>query len=308
MQATRSRNLIPFVVVLACLAALRVLVGLVALPIASLPAASVIVSIVFVASPILALYRAADWEWTPMRSIVMIVVGVFVQAAFAFIARSMGSPLAFGIYLAISQTGLIVWCGGLGALLATILKDRNVIVPLAIFLALFDIWLVFVPEGFVHQQVVVGPARVLRDLGYQVPAPQKVSQGGHAQALAYVGPADFLFLMMFFVALFKFDMRTRQTLAAIIPTLAAYLLVVLLAGNVEIGPIRLGALPALLPIGVVVLLVNARQFKMNRDEKIATALVLILGIALVSWRMAVQPKQTAPLPQSAPSRPDLVPV
>ncbi len=301
------RNLIAFLIALGVLALLRLAVGLLALPEAMVPWASVFVSIIFVGLPILALFKAADYPWTSKSATLMVLFGVAVQVGGAMAATRVGVPLLGGALIALSQSGLICWCFGVGALLTSLLKDKNLLVPVSIFLAIFDIWLVFVPEGPVNQILRTNP-QIPASVSLQVPNVASQSAGGFARAMAYVGPADLLFLAMFFVALFKFNMRTTQTLRAMIPVLVAYLLVVLLIGHVEIGPIRLGALPALLPIGLVILLVNWREFKMTRDEAIATVLVAVISTGLLLWRMAearnqpveqVEPSQSAPAPEDA---------
>ena len=89
-------------------------------------------------------------------------------------------------------------------------------------------------------------------------------------------------------------MRPRATLYAIAPVLIVYLGIVLLAPNVWLGPIRLAALPALLPIGLTVLGVNRREFSLLPDERAITLGMLILGIPFVAWRIvATQPTEHA---------------
>jgi hypothetical protein len=98
-----------------------------------------------------------------------------------------------------------------------------------------------------------------------------------------VGPADLLFIAMFFASLHKFGMRVGQTVWAMIPTLIAYLLVVVVFGSVSVGRVSLSALPALVPIGAVVLVVNGRLFKLSKDEILSTALVTVLVLGLLAW-------------------------
>lgn len=287
-----------FVATLLALLAARLAVGMVTLPTEAIQAVSLVVSVLFVAAPILAMFAAAadlgriEGRGRFVVPVALIVGGVLAQwlgmAAAAGLART-NPPL--GAFLgAAGQTGLLVWCYGLGALLAQALRDRNMVLPIAVFLALFDLWLVFSPMGVVNKVMAAGGDR-LKGLAYQVPAPvdqaaRKVS-GGLAQVLVYVGPADFLFLAMFFTVLFRFRMRTRETLRLMIPVLIAYLLVALVFGGVTIGPISLGALPALVPIGAVVLWVNRGEFQLAKDEKQATWFILIAGGLFVLWSIFI---------------------
>jgi hypothetical protein len=282
---------------------LRLVIGFARLPDSVLPITSIVVSVLFIAIPILGFYRGASFPWGWKAAVAAIVGGAAVQFLFALAARSVAMPFLSACLMAFSQTGLLLWCFGIGALLASVLKDKNLILPVSIFLALFDIWLVFAPEG-VASQAVSGSrpelTRIMENMSYRVPLP-----GGFAKPMAYVGPADFLFIAMFFVALFRFKMRTRETFIALVPTLAVYLLIVLTFADVVIGPFRLGGLPALLPIGAVILAVNWKEFKLTRDEMIATIAVFVIGSAVVTWRLVVSHNRTeSPVEPSTPE-PDL---
>jgi len=275
-----------FALWLFALCVLRLLIGLVEIPRAAIPLASLAVSVLFVAAPVIALFRGAAFPWTWKSSLVAVIVGVGIQVSAMVLVPQMRVPIVAGLLDSLGQAGLITWCLGVGGLLSAALRDRNMLVPIAVFLALFDIWLVFVPEGPVGQ-IARGSQVNLARIAYHIPAPAAQSSGGFARNLAYIGPADFLFLGMFFVALFKFKLRTRETAWAMVPALAIYLLVVLVFPTTRIGPVVLGALPALLPIGAVVLAVNWREFKMTRDEIWTTLVLVVLGTAVLIWRFKV---------------------
>jgi hypothetical protein len=261
-------------------------VGFLVVPIGLVRPVSLVVSVFAVALPITALYFGASAPRKWFQWLILGAFGAALQFGLSSTLPAMRNPLELGIVFAISQAGLIVWCLGLGGLLASCIRDKNLLLPLAAFLAIFDFWLVFVPEGPVGK-IARGNQKALSQMAYHIPNVSHVSHGGHAASLAYVGPADFMFLGMFFVALFRFKMRTTTTFYAILPVLAAYLLTVLIAGNVHIGPISLGAMPALIPIGATVLIVNWREFNLTRDEKLSSALIVILGIGVVIWRMSL---------------------
>jgi hypothetical protein len=287
--------------VLVGIAVLRIVIGTVPVPLGWVKPASLGVTVLFVVAPILALYAASAYCWTYGRAAIFLAIGAAVWWGAYVAASKAGGPFLGGVLLAISQSGLIAWCFAIGAMLALAIKDRNMLVPIAIFLALFDMWLVFAPEGLVQQTVVRGSGKTLAMLGYQVPQVATVSAGGRAAPLLFVGPADYLFLTMFFVALYRFRMRIGATLRAIAPVLALYLLVVLWFSDVQLGPIRLGALPALVPIGLVVLWVNRSQFALNKDEKLTTWFIAVVGAIVVMWRISQPP----PPPQvvTLPSEP-----
>ena len=288
---------------LLALAIVRIGIGYVAVPTALVTAASALVTIVFMAVPILALFLGAAHRWDLVQAVSFVVLGAVLQMGLSTLAGMAASPVAGGVLFALGQLGLVVWCMGVGAGLACLLKDRNMLLPIAAFLALFDMWLVFAPEGMVGK-IARGNQESLAKVAYAIPkvadsqAAPEAAPHGFAQAYAFVGPADLLFLAMFFVALYRFDMRAKQTFRVIVPVLLAYLAAVIVCSAYEfsIGPIRLAALPALLPIGLTVLLVNRREFKLLPDEKAATIGLLIIGIPLVAWRIAVSQPEPEPAP------------
>lgn len=254
------------------------------------------------ALPILALFAGAGHRWDLKQAIPIVVLGVLIHVGSGELVKMAVGPAAKGVFQAVGQAGLVVWCMGIGAALACLLKDRNMLLPIAAFLALFDMWLVFAQEGLVSTAIRTGVAPIrLEDVAYRIPQVATTSAPalGFAQDRAYIGPADLLFLAMFFTALYRFRMRPRKTFRVIVPVLLAYLAVVLLFGDVEVGPIRLGALPALLPIGVTVLWVNRSEFKLLPEERAITLGLLALGIPFVAWRIVVSEPHLEPAPPEA---------
>ena len=252
------------------------------------------------ALPIVALFAGAGHRWDIRQAIAIVVLGVLVQVGCHELVGMAQGPVAKGVFDAVGQSGLVVWCLGVGAALACLLKDRNMLLPIAVFLALFDVWLVFAPEGLVGKALNGASTPFdLKDVALKIPAIALVDApetpaNGFAQIQAYVGPADLLFLAMFFVALYRFRMRPRATFLAITPVLILYLAVVLLFPDVWIGPIRLAALPALLPIGLTVLWANRREFRLLPDERAITLGLLLLGIPFVGWRILSTQEHEAP--------------
>lgn len=292
-----------FLITLVALFGARLFIDMVRLPASTADALQVVTTLVFVAIPLFALYRASADEWPVSKAATFFGVGVGLHILGKVIAHFAFKDLGFGsvLFEAIAQTGLMIWCAGLGALIASLLKDKNLILPVAIFLACFDMFLVFNPAGPTAVMLKYAP-QIFKAVAIKVPS------GVGIQPLVEIGPADFMFLMMFFVAVHKFGMRSRQTAIWMIPTLIAYLFVVLFLGKMSMGPISLGALPALLPMGLVVLLVNLPEFQMNKEEKLGTFLATVLGLSLVAialWR-ASHNKPT--VLQAAPSSVEAVPL
>jgi len=236
-------------------------------PLQSLYAANVVATVVFISLPILIIAAAARLPWKPAVTIVCLVLFLGI----VLFVRPNG-PFVEGL-LQIARFG---WPAMLGFLVSGLIKDRNLLLPIAIVLATVDILAVFAPIGTVRQGLDNPTIRPIFDaLAYQVP------EAGKATPLAQMGPADPLFIAMFLLAIRKFGMRFRQTLVWMVPALAAYLLVVVKFGGETFLGFSLGALPALVPVGLVVGIVNAREFRMSRSEAAMTFVVAALCSALI---------------------------
>ena len=283
-----SKGLLAFFATLLCLALLRIGIAYCLVPESLKLPISLLITVAFVALPIIALFRAASAQWTVRLAVAFIVLGALLQ--FVLPLLSPGGKGFLPILMdAISQQGLPMWTVGLGALLALMLKDKNLLLPVSIFLALFDIFLVFTPVGFVQQLMKKAPA-LLPAMAHRIPSVATTPQetGVPVGTFAHIGPADFLFMGMFFVALFKFSMRTTETFRWLLVALAVYLPLVLV----------LGPIPLLVPIGLTVLVVNIREFKLNKEEKVSTIAVALIGIAIVAFA-ATRPRPVEP---AEPSR------
>ncbi len=277
---------------------MRLALGLVALPGPLAVALSILLTVLFVALPIFALFRAAAEEWTPAKGFTLLGAGAALHAGCALaVARVLPETgVATVVTQSLGQVGLAMWTLGLGALLAQLIRDKNLIIPVAIFLAGFDVFLIFNPTS-ITQQLVQQQPEFFTSVAMSVPQARAVTEGGpppaRVEPLAYVGPADLFFTATFFVLLFRHRMRVEQTVRWLVPVLAVYLALVLL-------PTGFRMLPALVPIGAVVLLVNLREFKMTREEKVATVGVALLSVALATY--GVYRGVTAPkAPPTGPS-------
>lgn len=243
------------------------------LPLSWLPVANVVVTVVFVALPIAVIAAAVRLDWSPLIAIVTcatcLVAVVFLRG---------GGPLLDGVV----QIARFAWPAALGILISGLIKDKNLLLPIAIVLATVDILAVFAPAGTVQQGLENPTIRPIFDaVAYQVP------EAGTARPLAQMGPADPLFIAMFLYAVHKFRMRFKQTILWLIPALTVYLWIVLAYGDKSLWGFSLGALPALVPIGIVVALVNAREFRMSRQEGMMTIGVAALCAGLIMMLLTV---------------------
>ncbi len=270
-----------FLVVLAGLFFVRFLLPFLSVPVSLTGVLSFLLAVAFVAIPVLALFSASSDQWKPRTSAMFLVFGVLLHVGGALAIRSgLKEGVAGSLFDALAQTGLLAWTAGLGVLVGSLIKDKNMLPPVAVFLAGFDMFLIFTPTSLPRKIMANAPG-VFDAVAAKVPmVVQKSSGMAGIEPGPSIGPADFIFLAMFFVCLFRFQMRAAVTLRWILPVLVAYLLVVLYAGHLSIGPISLGMLPALLPIGLTIFLVNLKEFKLNKEEKIGFWLAAGIAVAL----------------------------
>ena len=304
MSADRS-GLVHFFAVVAGLFLLRIALAYIAVPAGAATALSLLNTVLFLGLPIYGLYRAASHEWKPGLAIGLILAGVLAHAGGAIAANALPeSGLAIVTVSAVAQAGVLIWCLGLGALLSLGIKDKNMMIPVAIFLAGFDMFLVFNPEAPTYRFLRENP-QIVQDFLMNIPKANVTGAAtGTVQTLAFIGPADLLFSATFFALMFRHGMRAKRTVQWLIPVLLVYLLIVIFLGPyTKVGPFSLSMLPAMVPIGLVVLLVNRREFKMEKQEVMASIGVAVLAVALASygiWRASTQP--TGPAPPTEPSQ------
>lgn len=261
---------------------LNVALGLLRVPPVIAIVLSILTGIIFVSLPIVGLFFAASSEWKWGRALAHLAVGVALHVGSVLLSRMLGPGVATVFVQAVGQFGLLVWCAGLGASIALIIKDKNLILPVCIFLAGFDVYLIVSPTTPVSQ-MVASNSRAFTDVAMKVPlaqtsAPPEAEPEDKLPRIvpsAYIGPADLLFSMAFFVLLFRFRMEVEKTAKILVPVLLGYLVLVFLT--------PLGMLPALVPIGATVLIVNRKHFSMTKDEKMGTWLVGIIAFALATW-------------------------
>jgi hypothetical protein len=173
---------------------------------------------------------------------------------------------------------MIIAASAFGYMLSFILRNKNILMPVAAFAPFIDIWTVFFgPTGHALKTA----PHVVRAVSVAMPAPPSVGQG--VQPASFVGPADLIFLAMFFGALYRLNMEPRRTFWLLFPAMT-FAMVALAAIPLIPGlrSVNLPGLPALVFIGLAFIIGNYKHFKLKRDEWIAMGIValLLLGITL----------------------------
>lgn len=287
---------------------LRLALGFLALPAPVALAGSVLVSLLFVGLPVLAMFWAGAHPWKALPAVGMLLAGVAAHGGSVLGARLVGeSGLASVLLGSVGLAGQLAWCLGLGVLIALMIRDKNLMLPVAIFLVGFDAFLVFSPIGPTRQLVEQKP-ELFQSVAVSVPQVRSEEQareqpGARVVPMAFVGPADLLFIAAFLTCLHRFKMRVKETAKWLIPVTGLYLLLVIGFGGVSLGPISLGMLPALVPIGLTVLLVNRKEFAMSGEEKAATALITVVAAGLAIAGIYLNATQPEPEPPAGPATP-----
>jgi hypothetical protein len=188
--------------------------------------------------------------WSPAHNAPLFVVG----------------PLLLGLTITLG-------CAFFGILLSRIIREANVLLPVALVAMPIDYLGAMTPIGFTQNAVASNPALV-RALSVPVPA---VGSGAHHHGalhpIGFIGPGDALFMAFFFAVALRLNLNVRGTFWWMYGLLTATMLLVLFT-DVNIA--------ALIPMGLAVLIANGRFFKLKREEVFATVYAATVILILVS--------------------------
>lgn len=163
-------------------------------------------------------------------------------------------------------------CAFFGILLSRIIREPNVLLPVALVAMPIDYLGAMTPIGFTQNTVATNPALVR---ALSVPVPSIGGGGQHhggIHPIAFIGPGDALFMAFFFAVVLRLDMNVRGTFWWMYGLLTATMLLVLFS-DVNVA--------ALIPMGLAVLVANRFFFKLKREEVFATLYAGLLIMALV---------------------------
>jgi len=170
----------------------------------------------------------------------------------------------------------LVTCAFLGRLLSRLVREVNMLVPIAIVLLLVDIFTVFFgPTGEALDKV---PELVSR-LSIGLPAVGSAVGPEGARGFGFIASAglgDFIFLALFFAATWRYGLRFDRTFWYIFALVAVAML----------GSLALPFLPGipLLPfIAIGFLIANTGQFTFTQQEK----LYLLIAVIFIGAFIAV---------------------
>ncbi|MFM9874664.1 MAG: hypothetical protein ACKVQS_14505 [Fimbriimonadaceae bacterium] len=282
----------------ALLFGLRTALAFITLPPTPAMIASIFTTAIFIVIPFVGLFCGASFNWKPPQAWILLLTGVILHGgAFVFLRQVRVDPLTGLIFQNFMQLGMLFWTLGLGILVAILIREKNMLLPIAIFLAGMDALLILTP--FTPQaRIAAENPDIIGNIGLRVPEVRVATPGIPQAAIAisdigFVGPADLFISAMFFAAMFRYGMRAKQTAIWLIPVLIIYLFVVLLTHI---------PLPALVPIGLTALIVNWKEFKLLKDEKIATWMVSIIAVAMALYGAYAKATYKPPAPQAGSSQ------
>jgi hypothetical protein len=263
----------------ALLFVLRTGLAFVALPPTPAMLASIVTTAIFIIIPFVGLFCGASFNWKTPQAWILLLSGVVLHAgAFVFLRQIRVDPLTGLILQNFMQLGMLFWTLGLGVLVSILIREKNMLLPIAVFLAGMDALLILTP--FTPQaRIAAENPDIIGNIGLRVPEVRVATPGIQQAAIAisdigFVGPADLFISAMFFAAMFRYGMKAKQTAIWLVPVLIIYLFVVLLTHI---------PLPALVPIGLTALIVNWKEFKLAKDEKVATWVVTVIALAMTAY-------------------------
>lgn len=201
--------------------------------------------------------------WRPAPAVVLLVVGAAGWALTTFGTKHGAGP----VLSTTRELYLVIAAVGLGILLAKAIRERNILLPAAVFAAFADYFMVHYGTVRVALNSGAKGQKLLNAMSAHVPRL-------HSQLpILTVGMADFVFLAFFFACVFRFDLNFKATFAALFVLLTLSLYFVAL----------LGPIPALAPMALGFVLVNFRRFKLSREElqAMGAAAAIVLVVALV---------------------------
>lgn len=261
----------------ALLFVLRAVLAYIALPPLAAAVGSIFTTAIFIVVPFVGLFCGAAHAWKSSQAWILTLAGAILHGGSLLAVQTLKPPPEAALILGnFMQVGMLGWTLGLGALVSILIKERNMLLPIAIFLAGLDALLILTP--FTPQaKIAMQNPQIVGNMGLRVPAVKATGTDQLPLAvndILFVGPADLFISAMFFAAMFRYGMRARQTALWLIPVLIGYLFLVLVTHM---------PLPALVPIGLTALIVNWKEFKLSKDEKAATALVAFIAVAMAAY-------------------------
>lgn len=183
-------------------------------------------------------------------------------------------PTLKPLLMALASVSFLVACSFAGRLLALIVRERNLLLPVALVAGLADIFTVFAgPTG----EALKHAPKLVEKLSVAIPKLGSATGAAGGAGLTHVASAglgDFIFVTFFLVSCARFGLRGGRSMWWIFGLAGLAMMSVLLLPFVP-------ALPLLPFIAAGFLLANLGVFRLSREERLSTIAVVALLIVLL---------------------------
>lgn len=197
-----------------------------------------------------------------IAALLIVLFAALGFAAYRFVPPYLHRTLLMGLSITLG-------CANLGILLAPIIREPNVLLPVALVSMPIDYLGAMTSIGFT-QNVVAHNPKLVQNLSVPVPSIGGGLHGG-IHPIGFIGPGDALFMAFFFAVVLRLKMNTKGTFWLMFGLLTATMLIVLVQDY---------NIAALIPMGLAILIANYPYFKLKREEVFATvyagAMILVL--------------------------------
>lgn len=203
------------------------------------------------------------------RNIAIIVPSALLLAALIHYQSGVptgSSAVALSVVSTFHALALMLFAASLGYLVSFIVREVNLLLPVALFAGVMDAWNVFIgPLG----RLIQSRPDIIEKVSVQMPSPVA------AVSDTLIGMGDFLFLALYFAVLYRYSMNVKG---------AFWLVYVLLALSMIYTMFIGGAVPALVPMGIGILIANIKRLRLTRQESLS---IIFTGTALIIILIAV---------------------
>jgi len=263
-------------------------------------AGGVLVTILFTAAVLGASALVARLELSALSEL----LGMTAALALWYVVAGAGEPGTPIRLIAVPAADVIflLACVLGGRLLSRILRERSIMLPIALVLALTDVFTVFVGPTAVFLSEA---PEIVEHLSMKLPAVGSAAGPEGAAGLTHfatLGPGDVFFAAVLLACVVRFDLNLRASFWWMFGVVGAGLaLFVAVPG--------LPPLPVLPLMAVAFLIANRGRFQLTAQERRNTVIavlfviVLLAGLGLLTRRVAERAAQQAPQEHEAPTGP-----
>jgi hypothetical protein len=253
----------------------------IAAPYMPVPSASVgsgLAIVVFTFLSLLLVYYATRIPLSARGEAAGAAVAVAFWITFAYVlAADLGIPKVYAAHvtalrLAGAHVAMIFAASFVGMLVSRIIRDVNIVLPVAVVAAVVDVLTVL--RGPVAKALETAPDLVARvSVGIPQLGTAVVSPTSGVEFVTLMGPGDFVFLGIFMACVWRFRMNAPATLWMIYAFCLIAMLVIVTPGGAYV--------PGLPFIAAALLLVNFNEFRLSRAERFAMLYAALVGTALL---------------------------